>query len=62
MARFRAEVDTETLKKLVAEYLQEKLGSYYDANKVVIQVQSKQNYRVHEWEVGDFRAVVEGDL
>lgn len=58
--KIHIEVDTDTLRKLVLDYLHEKLtGIEFTEQDVQIQVQSKQNYRVHEWENGLFRAIVD---
>jgi hypothetical protein len=63
MSKLHIEVDSATIKALVAEHLASKLGAVnVDYTRVVIQVQSKQNYRVHEWETGDFRAVYETEV
>lgn len=57
--KIRVEVDSETVKALVLGHLRTLIGADFDERKVVIQVKSKQNYRVHDWETGDFRAVYE---
>lgn len=55
-AKIDIEVDEITLKRLVVEYLQRKMGDIkIDENDVYIETKSKQNYR-SEWEVAAFRA------
>lgn len=55
----KVEVDTDTLRKLVIEYLKEVLTIPISTTEVSIKVMSKQNYRNTEWEEGLFKAVVE---
>ena len=58
--KVHVEINSMELKELVINHIREKLGSIpFDPEKVLIQVQSRQNYRVHEWEKGDFRAIYE---
>lgn len=61
--KIRVEIDTATLRQLVLTYLESKLGyAPFDPGDVKIHVMSKQNYRQQEWEVGEFRAVIEQDI
>lgn len=57
--KIRIEINEATLKQLVAEYLDKKLGdlSPKPAN-ISIRVKSKQNYK-SEWEEAEFQAVYE---
>lgn len=58
MSSVNIEIQESVLKKLVFEYLQDKLGDIsLSPDDVKIEVKSKQNYRA-EWEVAKFRAVV----
>lgn len=57
--KIRVEVDSDTLKALVASHLRSMMGVNFDPTNIIIEVQSKQNYRVHEWERGEFRAIYE---
>lgn len=63
--KIKVEVDTAELKKIVLRHIANNVTGV-DANineeDVVIEVRSKQNYRQHEWEHGDFRAVLEKDI
>lgn len=52
-------MDEAALKKLIVQYLQDKLGGVgLDSKDVRIEVKSKQNYK-SEWESAAFRATVE---
>jgi hypothetical protein len=58
----KIEVDESTLRKLVLNYLEEKLGSVpLDDKTVRIEVKTKQNWKA-EWEVGAFRAIYETEI
>ncbi len=63
--KIKVEVDTETLKRLAIDHI---LNKFQTGNveinpaDIVIEVRSKQNYRVQEWEKGEFRAVLEKDI
>jgi hypothetical protein len=60
--RIVIEIDEATLKRLVIQELESKLGSVVlDEKKVVIETKSKQNYR-SEWESAAFRARYEADV
>jgi len=57
----KIEIDEITLKELIINYLQDKLGDiYFDPKRIQILVKSKQNYR-SEWESADFKAVYENN-
>lgn len=52
------EIDEAELKRIIIAHIQDYFNDKYgkfDANKVIFEVKSKQNYR-SEWEVADFRA------
>lgn len=58
--KIKVEIDSGTLKVLVYEHIKSLMGDVpFNPEDVVIEVRSKQNYRQHEWERGDFRAVLE---
>ncbi len=53
------EIDEATLKELVLNHIQDKLGSIVlDRNKLKIETRSTQNYKA-EWESADYRATYE---
>jgi hypothetical protein len=56
MMQIQVEVDQNTLKKLLLNYLAEK-GIDVDLGSIDIQVKSKQNFGA-EWETAQFRAFV----
>lgn len=56
--KIQIEIDEKVLRSLVLDYLRNQLGSVPVLEKdVQIQVKTTQNYRA-EWELGEFRAVV----
>lgn len=56
--KLEIEIDENTLKKLVLDYLQDKLGEVsLSAQDVQIEVKSTQNFK-SEWETAKFRARV----
>lgn len=58
----RIRLNTEHVKGLIMKAIEEKLdGLPFDPKRVLIEVKSKQNFRVHEWEVGDIQASYEVD-
>jgi hypothetical protein len=60
MSNLTIEVDEKKLVDLVLTYLRETLGQVdLKAEDVKIEVMTKNNYRVKEWEKGAFRARVE---
>ena len=62
MATIRIEVPESTLKQLVFDYLQDKLGDVpLSSDDVKIEVKSKQNYKA-EWETARYRAVVDKNI
>lgn len=57
MTIIEIKVDEDQLKKLVLDFIQNKMGDLpLDNSKVSIQVKSKQNYR-SEWEEASFKAI-----
>lgn len=57
--KIRIEINEATLRQLVAEYLDEKLGDLSPKpENISIRVKSKQNYK-SEWEEAEFQAVYE---
>jgi len=59
--RILIEIDKATLIGLVANYIEAQMGDiHFNIDDIKIETRSKQNYR-SEWEVADFRAVLEKD-
>jgi hypothetical protein len=57
-AKVNIEISEETLRILIVEYIQDKLGTIEcRPNDVTIEVKSKHNYKA-EWEPAHFRATV----
>jgi hypothetical protein len=58
------EVDNKTISDLIYVYVRSKLGEEANVQQddIKIEVQSKQNYRVHEWEKGELRVRYEGEI
>jgi len=54
----------KTIRELIFRHIQEKLGNGVVPNpdNLVIEVQSNQNYRVHEWEKGELSGEVRGGI
>jgi hypothetical protein len=61
VAVLKVELDEQTLRKLVCDYLSNLLNVTIVADDVKIQVKTTQNYRA-EWENGAFRATVNKTL
>jgi hypothetical protein len=57
VSSIKIEINEDTLRTLIIEYLSDKLSADITENDVEIQVRSQQNYRA-EWERAEFRAVV----
>jgi hypothetical protein len=54
--KINIEIDEQTIKQLILDYIQDKLGNIPIASAdVSIMVKSKQNYK-STWEVADFKA------
>ncbi len=58
MANLKVEFTEHDLKKLVSEYLSEKMGIEVAPIDLKFEVKTSQNYRTAEWEVGQFRMTV----
>ena len=59
MMQIKLEIDENTLKEIIYDYLQDKLGSVeIETQNIQIMVKSKQNYK-SEWEIASFKAVYE---
>ena len=57
MSSIVVEIDESTVKRLVIQHLQEKLGDLtVEISDIEILVRSKQNYKDKEWENGEFKA------
>lgn len=61
--KIKIEIDQESLKQLVNEELQRRLGNIpFDSTKVKIETKSRQNFR-SEWESGaGFKAIYEAEI
>lgn len=59
MAKFTIEYDEEDIKKLIIKDLEEKVDVDFTVKDLEIKVMSKQNYRVHEWEHGKLKCVID---
>jgi hypothetical protein len=55
------EIDEETVRKLVYDYIQDQIGADINTGQITIEVKSKQNYRA-EWETAEFRAKISRTL
>ena len=53
--RLNIEIDENTLKELVRQYMSEQIGQIIEIRNIEIEVKSKQNYK-SEWESAQFRA------
>lgn len=53
------EISENDLKKLIKDYIEDKLNIEIEDNKIFILVKSKQNFK-SEWEVADFKAEYKG--
>ena len=58
MANLKVEFTEHDLKKLVSEYISKKLGIDVAPIDLKFEVKTSQNYRTAEWEVGQFRLMV----
>ena len=59
MAKVLVEMSSSDLKQLVTTWFRERCQFDVAEEDVTIEVQSKQNFRMQEWEKGDFRARLE---
>ena len=59
--KINAELTEKELKELIVAHFYEKIGASLDADKIRIEVKSKQNYR-SEWETSCFRAKYDGEI
>lgn len=57
-AKLCIEVDENTVKSLVRQYLERQIGAELEDEDIIIETKSKQNYR-SEWESASFRAKVD---
>lgn len=57
-------VPNEVIKGLIMRYIEEKLGpgAVPKDEDLKIEVMSKQNFRVKEWETGELRVTFEGEV
>ena len=60
--KIKVELTTEEIEGLIVGELEHRIGSSFRPEAVVIKVRSKQNYREHEWENGEFQVTYEGDV
>jgi hypothetical protein len=58
MAKHTIEYDEHDIKKLIIADL-DRLSVDFDEKDIEIKVQSKQNYRVHEWESGKLQCIID---
>lgn len=56
--KIRIELTEHDVRRLVAEEIRDKTGHVITADKIQVEVKSKQNYK-SEWESCEFRAVYE---
>lgn len=54
--------DSKTIKQLIAKDIRRKLGVDVPVEMLEILVRSKQNYRVHDFERGEFKCDLEVDI
>jgi hypothetical protein len=60
MPNINMEYSEEDIKQLILKDLQEKMpGFNFNQKHLDVMVQSKQNYRVHEWEKGKLKITVD---
>lgn len=59
--KIKVEIGDEELKGMLIAALERKVNTAVNKDDVKIQVMSKQNYRVQEWESGHIRATIEID-
>lgn len=57
--KIKLEYDEADIRELVRRDIESKMNVSISQDDIKIEVQSKQNYRVHEWESGKFRATYE---
>lgn len=62
--KLKIELDNNAVKELIFIAIANKLGleANIDRKAVNIEVMTKNNYRVHEWEKGEFRVSYEGEI
>ncbi len=57
--KFKIEIDEKELKQIVLDFIGRQIGDLTISEKDVrIEVKSKQNWK-SEWEIADFRAILE---
>lgn len=59
--RINIEINENDLKKLILDYIENKVDHNVDLNRVSILVKSKQNYK-SEWELAAFKATYTEDM
>jgi hypothetical protein len=60
MPNINMEYNEEDIKRLILKDIREKMpGFNFTEKHIDIQVQSKQNYHVHEWEKGKLKIIVD---
>jgi hypothetical protein len=68
MAKLHIEIGTKDLKRLVSNYIKDLSSSVgispidIKDEDITIQVMSNQNYKVKEWERGEFRAIIDKEV
>lgn len=55
------EINQKELRKIIADYIADRINMRPDDDLIYIQVKSQQNYK-SEWETADFRAKYEYDI
>ena len=60
--KMRVELTNDDIRKLIINELSRKLGENLNVDDIQIMVRSKQNYRDHEWERGEFWVVYDSEV